>query len=112
MKITKEMKSAVESVMEHIKTDYNRFMCGAEGHVVEMREEFANSVGYAVGNKYVKINNGGSVHSFVVNTDKDKKFAYGDILKTASWAAPARNFKRGNIFETESIEKVITWTGV
>jgi predicted regulator of Ras-like GTPase activity (Roadblock/LC7/MglB family) len=114
MKITKEMESALDRVRAAMIVDYNRFMCAdpREAHVDEMREEFAAAIIYEVGNKYIKISKGGSVHSFVVNTDKDKKFAYGDILKTASWAAPARNFKRGNIFETENIEKVITWTGV
>ena len=39
------------------------------------------------------------VWGFVVNTDNDKKFKKGDILKAAGYAAPARNFARGNILE-------------
>jgi hypothetical protein len=27
----------------------------------------------------------------------DNKFKLGDILKSASWKAPARNFERGNV---------------
>jgi hypothetical protein len=27
----------------------------------------------------------------------DKKFKIGDILKSASWKTPARNFERGNV---------------
>ena len=45
---------------------------------------------------------------FVVATDKDAKFKKGDILKAAGWAAPARNFARGNILEGSY---AINWTG-
>ena len=27
----------------------------------------------------------------------DNKFKQGDILKSATWRGPARNFKRGNV---------------
>lgn len=110
MKITKEMESALDRVRTAIIVDYNRFMCGDEEHVVEMREEFAAAITHDVGNKYIKISKGGSVHSFIVNNETDKKFAYGDILKAASWNAPTRNFPRGNIFNTSEVER-LSWTG-
>ena len=110
MKITKEMESALDRVRTAMIVDYNRFMQGDEEHVVEMREEFAAAITHDVGNKYIKISNGGSVHSFIVNSETDKKFAYGDILKAAGWNAPARNFPRGNIFNTAEVER-LTWTG-
>ena len=50
------------------------------------------------GKKYIKLVCDKSVHCFIVNTDTDKQFKYGDILKPASWNAPAKNFARGNIF--------------
>jgi len=112
MKITKEMETALERVLKTIVVNYNRFMSGDEEHVVEMREEFAKGVKYDIGNKYIKISNGGSVHSFIVNTDTDKKFAYGDILKAASWASPARNKARGSVFNDSDIATRICWTGV
>jgi len=58
------------------------------------------------GSKYVKLINGGSVWGFVVKEDGDK-FKRGDILKAASWNAPATNKARGNIFE----EYTVQWTG-
>jgi len=59
------------------------------------------------GTKYIKIIKDGSVWGFIVNTDKDKKFKYGDILMAAGYNAPARNKARGNIFEKYSV----AWTG-
>jgi hypothetical protein len=41
--------------------------------------------------------------------DDDGKFKRGDILKAASWKAPAKNFSRGNVL-TGTLNR-ITWTG-
>jgi|TARA_R110000764_G_scaffold83864_2_gene164440 hypothetical protein len=114
MKITKEMESALDRVRAAMIADYNRFMCAdpREAHVDEMREKFAAAIIYEVGNKYIKISKGGSVHSFIVNIENDKKFAYGDILKPASWNAPTRNFSRGSIFNESEVATRICWTGV
>jgi len=59
---------------------------------------------YEAGRKYVKIinlsgavgHNYRSSHSYVVIGDQGK-FKHGDILKSASWKAPAKNFARGNV---------------
>ena len=112
MKITKEMESALDRVREAMIVKYGLSMQGDEEHVVEMREEFADSIAYDIGNKYIKIIKGGSVHSFIVNVETDKKFAYGDILKAASWSAPARNKARGNVFNESDIKTRLCWTGV
>jgi len=58
------------------------------------------------GKKYVKLISDNSVWGFVVKEDGDK-FKKGDILKAASWNAPAKNKARGNIFE----EYDVNWTG-
>lgn len=71
-------------------------------------QEFADNLEMKFGNKYIKILSGGSAHSFIVNTDKDSKFKKGDILMAASWSTPARNFPRGNIFDTDY---KVRWTG-
>ena len=55
---------------------------------------------YVIGRKYAHIiqtdSNQRSSHSWVVVGD-DKKFKLGDVLKSASWKAPARNYERGNV---------------
>ena len=75
-----------------------------------MKDEFPSKWVIKKGSKYVKIMSdyGGSAWGFVVNTDTDKKFKKGDILKPAGWAAPARNAARGNVFEGGY---PINWTG-
>ena len=75
----------------------------------DMFDRFKSRIDFKVGNKYVKIfTEGGSVWGFVVNTDNDKKFRKGDILKAAGWNAPARNAARGNILDGGY---KIEWTG-
>lgn len=54
------------------------------------KEEFS----FKEGASYIKISKGGSVHCFV-----DKKT--GDVLKAASWKAPAKG-ARGNIFDGQN----------
>jgi hypothetical protein len=110
MKMTKKMTDAVANLHEAMKADYNRFMVGDDPIKNEMREEYADSLSYKAGSKYIAIKTGGGAHSFIVNTDTDKKFSYGDILKAASWKAPSRNFARGNIFVNEDLSN-IAWTG-
>ena len=58
---------------------------------------------YEIGKKYVKIisestkfGQSRSSHSYVVIGDQGK-FKNGDILKSASWTAPTKNFSRGNV---------------
>ena len=75
-----------------------------------MKAEFVDEWVVKPGSKYIKIlrNNGGSAWGFVVNTDNDKKFKKGDILKCAGWSAPARNAARGNVLDGNY---PINWTG-
>ena len=74
-----------------------------EGRLKEYADSFTVNTR---GSKYVKLINGNSVWGFVVKKDGDK-FKRGDILKAASWAKPATNAARGNIFE----EYTVQWTG-
>ena len=106
------------ALVANIKKDYFEWTTGcaaANGRGIlsdinkEMIDRFNNNLTYKTGSKYIKVfTEGGSVWGFVVNTDKDKKFAKGDILKAAGYSAPARNAARGNIIDGGY---TIRWTG-
>ena len=101
---TTDIKTALRSYLEHIYTDYCEFSDGEK-----FRARFAEGLEFKMGKKYVKVITKGSVHSFIVNVHDDPKFKFGDILKAASWASPAKNFARGNILEGNF--RGIPWTG-
>lgn len=72
------------------------------------------SISYVKGRKFLKavMTSWGSqsVHSFICIKEHDG-WKYGDILKAASWAQPAKNFARGNVLDTESY-KDHRWVGL
>ena len=119
MKLT-DFDTAVEVLLEAIKTDYRDWTDRSalakmkrgngtgdfDSVNQEMVEEFETSLCVKRGSKYTKIIKGGSVWGFIVNADNGK-FRAGDILKAASWASPATNAARGNIFDGYSV----TWIG-
>ena len=112
------MKNEMTALIENIKNDYLKWTTRCGGRELSdinktMITEFNDGITYKTGSKYIKVitrsaGGGGSVWGFVVNTDNDKKFKKGDILKAAGWAAPARNAARGNIVDGGY---VINWTG-
>jgi hypothetical protein len=112
------MNNEMNTLIENIKADYFNWTtrcAGAKGldALTEINErmiaEFNEGITYKAGSKYIKvIKERGGVWGFVVNTDNDKKFKKADILKAAGWAAPARNFPRGNILEGGY---TVGWTG-
>lgn len=118
--LSEEFTSLITSYLETIKSDYTASMRRGEktdsmkSVCDKMIGEFCEGIHFTVGQKYIRVvtSNGHqrSVHSFIVNTYEDNKFQFGDILKAAGWATPARNFRRGNVFETESYQNV-SWTG-
>ena len=110
---TKDIVEALSFMETAMIEDYNHFTNKDSEVARQMRLEFATGIEVLYGNKYIKIvtgKHGGqrSVWGFIVNTDKDKKFKKGDLLKAAGWAAPARNAARGNILEGGY---PINWTG-
>ena len=118
--LSEEFTSLVTRYLETIKSDYTTYMRRGEKTDTmksvgeKMIKEFVEGIHFTVGQKYIRVvtSNGHqrSVHSFIVNTYEDNKFQFGDILKAAGWATPARNFRRGNVFETQSYQNV-SWTG-
>ena len=107
------MNNEMTTLIENIKADYLYWTTGRSSTLSEVNEkmiaEFNENITFKVGSKYIRVfNEGGSVWGFVVNTDNDKKFKKGDILKAAGYAAPARNKARGNILDSGY---TINWTG-
>jgi len=107
------MIDKIEELLIAIKADYYKWTSKNGTKELsdinkEMIEEFNEAVRFNVATKYIKVTVGGSVWGFVVNTDADKKFKKGDILKAAGWATPARNAARGNVIEGGYN---ISWTG-
>ena len=107
------MNNEMATLIESIKADYLAWQGDRAGVLTDINKkmiaEFDEGLSYKTGSKYIKITRErGGVWGFVVNTDKDKKFKKGDILKAAGYAAPARNFARGNILAGGY---TVRWTG-
>ena len=113
-----DMNTEMTTLIANIKNDYLNWTtrcADTKGRTTlsdinkTMIAEFNEKITYKTGSKYIKVfSEGGSVWGFVVNTDNDKKFRKGDILKAAGYAAPARNAARGNIVDGGY---TIRWTG-
>ena len=118
--IKEAMTDKVEELLEAMKEDYSRWQnqSGIDDERVAIRQqmevEYNDGLHTVNGSKYIKVisstRGSSSVCAFVVNTDRDKKFRFGDILKPAGWSAPARNFARGNVFEEKGF-RCVRWTG-
>ena len=99
--------------LEAIRADYAAFKFRGEHAnspwTAEMVEEFNRTLTYEIGSRYVKVVTGTSVHSFICINDMGK-FCKGDILKAASFKAPAKNFARGNVVLGQYPN--VQWTGI
>ena len=104
MNVNTELATALIGLKDVIVADYARFLKEIDGS----KDKFG--IEFEAGSKYVKIvsiSGGGSrsVHCFVEK-------ANGNILRAASWKAPARNFVRGNVYDQASYINRVRWTGV
>ena len=119
------MRNEIEKVLEAMREDYKRWSGRCASHPTdashsriktEMEENYCNGLEVTEGSRYWKIigSNGGgsqrSVKGFIVKAG-DKKFLEGDMLKAAGWAAPARNFARGNVLDGTGFNNA-RWTGI
>ncbi len=109
------MNKEIASYLEHIVADYDRWtnQSIAQDPITkrireQMFNEFKTKIRVDEGSKFIKVVTNGSCHSFIVKQDTGK-FKRGDILKAASWRAPAKNFSRGNVL-TGNFSNV-RWTG-
>ena len=114
------MREEIEKVLEAMREDYCRWSRAGSGGSseikTEMEENYCNGLEVTEGSRYWKIiSTSGSgtqrsVNGFIVKAG-DKKFGEGDMLKAAGWAAPARNFARGNVLDGTGFENA-RWTGI
>lgn len=111
-----DMIAALDALLDKIADDYVKFSFRKLQSIDTLsmaametkRAEFRKDLGYVEGKKYIKItrNDGGSAWGFVVK-ETAAPWHRGDVLKAASWAAPAQNFARGNVFT----KAPTNWTG-
>ncbi|MDP7365748.1 MAG: hypothetical protein QGH83_00600 [Candidatus Pacebacteria bacterium] len=109
-----------DALLDHMRSEYKSWSdmsCKYDGDTEsrrsirdDMYKEFAGSLHYYKGKKYIKVVGDNSVRAFVVACTNDKKFEFGDILMPAGWKAPARNFRRGNVLD-RTFDRV-SWSGV
>ena len=100
----------INNMLDAAAYDYSK-----NGFKYRTSNDFRDKFIVKVGKKYIKIgiqsdynNKMGQVWAFVVNTDDDKLFKRGDVLKAAGFNAPARNAPRGNVLDGGFN---INWTG-
>ena len=111
------MQEAISKYLEAVKADYAKFYESSlasgrtsQEYADQRIAEFNSGLKVEYGRKFIRIvTERRSAHSFIALRDEGK-FKAGDILKSASWASPAKNFARGNIF-AGTLDRV-QWTGV
>jgi hypothetical protein len=96
------LDAGVSAYLAFLTEKYISFLNRGALGTTEVREkmaaEYIESLKVKKGKKYIKIISDGSATAFIVAKD-DGKFKAGDLLKAASWAAPAKNAARGNVLE-------------
>jgi hypothetical protein len=105
-------EEGVNRVLEMLAEDYAHWANRAGITREEMIPSFIIESGRTY-DKIVKVEKNGNTCSigFIVKKDT-KNFLKGDILKAASWSAPATNFSRGNVYSDKRIAQCVSWAGI
>ena len=108
-----DLDIALTMYADHLIKNYNQWNKDT-AHVGNYADnEGKYDVWFERGRKFIKVVKSSwgsrSVHSFIC-IQPHGKFKFGDILKAASWSAPAKNFARGNVLEIGSYSNH-RWTG-
>jgi len=102
-----DMDMALTEYMDKIQASYDKFNKPYEKSAYPNPNKQLN-ITFVRGSKFFKCVVNGSAHSFICRKAHDK-WAVGDVLKAASWAAPAKNFARGNVLTQDYA--TLSWTG-
>ena len=107
------MENEIKEYIEHIHRKFtNRYKVvpkERQEYHDEVTATFKETTRLVKGSTYIKVVTNNSAHSLIVLEDT-KGFKKGDILKAASWKAPAKNFIRGNVYTPSSYINV-DWEG-
>ena len=105
--VYKDLDIGLQEYVAHLQADYDR---KGGNQFIEFYYECGRKYVHVIMKHIGQFSSGQrSSHSWIL-IDDDKQFKRGDILKSASWKAPARNFSRGNVLCGGF--KHIRWAGV
>ena len=96
---------AMDNLLVKIQENYDNW--GNRGNMDKQLELYLKP-----GRKFIKVVEGTRVWGFIAKVDgvhKGLPMLKGDILKAATWSAPAKH-SRGSIFDSE-MHKSFSWTG-
>ena len=110
-KTANTLEEGITNMMQGAKDDYIKMSTSGgkelDGWSKEQVEQWDSKTKVSFGKKFIKIVQDTGVLSFVMKEDS-VRFRKGDILKAASWRAPALNSPRGNVLTGNY---PIQWTG-
>jgi len=96
---------AMDTLLVKIQEDYDKW--GSRSGINKKMD-----LSLKPGRKFIKVVHNNSVWGFIAKVDgvhKGLPMLKGDILKAATWRAPAKH-SRGSIFDSE-MHKSFSWTG-